>query len=236
MSETEYKQPRREDRYIVRVPVVLICGGVRRELFTRDVSFRGLFVCTDQPPVLRQLISIEAKLPPEDTLFISHGMSVYAIEPGGLPQKPGIGVQFYAQSGVERRKWEDFIGHIKDRVPTEPGPDDVEPVNRLHPRIDAVFEVHPKNIDELEVLYTRDVSKGGMFLATTSRIDLGHGLRLEVFHPMTDKSFTLDAIVRRQSDEEPVGLGVEFINMSEAMREEFYAFVQDGITHVAIES
>jgi len=116
----EHKPQRRDKRYRTRLPVRTRIAGRLHALFTEDVSFRGLFVCTDAPPPVRQLIRIETILPPNNVPFATHGMVVYVIgkdDPNG--RVPGMGVQFYGM-GDERRAWESFIQFIQwrsDMVP-----------------------------------------------------------------------------------------------------------------------
>ncbi len=227
-----YKTPRREARFPARVPVSLRIGPMTRELYTGDVSYRGLYVCTDAPPVLRQLIRIEAVLPPQRTPFVSHGMSVFSLGPGNSDDRlPGVGIQFYAQSNENRQVWEQFVDYVKE-TPVELPADSVDPVKRMHPRVDARFEVRPHNIDELETFFTRDISQGGMFLETDMPVEAGLNLALTIFHPVTRKAFTIDCIVRRCS-EEPPGVGVEFLGLSGRRREAFDSFVHEGLAALA---
>ncbi len=225
----QHKQPRREERFPVRVPVTLRIGREIRKLYTGDVSFRGLFVCTDNPPTLRQLISIELFLPPHDELFTSHGMSVYVLDPGQEEGKlPGVGVQFYAQAESQRRQWEQFVASIRNDPPELPK-DAIDPVKRRHPRIAARFEVHPKDIDELESIYTRDISHGGMFLQTEMELESGKSLSLTIYHPVSQHGFTIEGVIRRCSHENPKGLGIEFTGMDDERRHRFEEFVADGL-------
>lgn len=226
----QYKQPRREDRFPVRVPVTLRLGREIRKLYTGDVSFRGLFICTDNPPTLRQLISIELLLPPNDDLFTSHGMSVYVLEPGQeIDHMPGVGVQFYAQAEAQRRQWEQFVASIKNEPPAALPEGALDPVKRLHRRIAARFEVRPKDLDELETIYTRDVSSGGMFLETEMKLEPGKTLSVTIYHPVSQRGFTMECIVRRRSSEAPFGVGVEFTGMNDERRHRFESFVEDGL-------
>ena len=225
----KYRTPRREERYPVRFPVTLKTGSRSVTLYSSDVSFRGLFVCTDDPPVLRQLISIEAVLPPDDSPFRSHGMSVFVLRPGQDSNRlPGVGVQFYAQSESERRKWERFVTHVRQHPPSLP-PEAIDPVKRHHPRFDARFEVHPRDLGELEVLYSRDISAGGMFLETDLDLATGKSLALTIFHPLTRRSFTIDSVVKRRCTEDPRGLGVQFTNLDSLQLDKFQEFVKAGL-------
>jgi PilZ domain len=128
-----HKPQRRDKRYRTRLPVRTRVGGRLQSLFTDDVSFRGLFLCTEQPPPVRQLIRIETILPPNNVPFATHGMVVYVIgkdDPSGRP--PGVGVQFYGM-GDERRVWESFVQFIQWRADAVP--------DRRSGEIDAVAPV-----------------------------------------------------------------------------------------------
>lgn len=117
----EHKPQRRDKRYRTQLPVRTRINGRRLSLYTDDVSFRGMFLCTEVPPPVRQLIRIETILPPNNVPFATHGMVVYVIgvdDPNG--RSPGVGVQFYGM-GDERRAWETFIQFIQRR--SDPVPD-----------------------------------------------------------------------------------------------------------------
>jgi hypothetical protein len=120
VTVSEHQPQRRDKRYRTRLNVRTRIGGRLHSLFTEDVSFRGMFLCTEAPPPVRQLIRLETILPPNNVPFATHGMVVYVIpkdDPSG--RSPGVGVQFYGM-GDERRMWESFIQYIQwgaDQVP-----------------------------------------------------------------------------------------------------------------------
>ncbi|HKE13722.1 MAG TPA: PilZ domain-containing protein, partial [Kofleriaceae bacterium] len=119
MSE-QHKPQRRDKRFRTQLPVRTRINGRLQSLFTDDVSYRGLFLCTESPPPVRQLIRIETILPPNNVPFATHGMIVYLIgkdDPSG--RAPGAGVQFYGM-GDERRVWDSFVQFVQrasDPVP-----------------------------------------------------------------------------------------------------------------------
>jgi len=225
---------RRDARFPYRLNVVIKGSGAEQKAVTLDVSYRGLFVCTDAPPVLRQLISVQAVLPPKEERFASHGMTVFnrgLNDPSGLP--PGVGIQFYAQTRDQSRLWDDFINRLRNGE-ISPHPIEVRkesiaakaaaPIRRAHPRVQAVLAVRPRNLDELMLFYSRDISQGGMFLTTEKQVPEGSVLRLDVHHPDSDEVFPLEAVVKRLSNSPP-GLGVQFTNLEEDERERFSDFI-----------
>ena len=77
-------------------------------------------------------------------------------------------------------------------------------------------------------MYTRDISRGGMFLVTEHVVATGTVIRLDVRHPRSGEVFDLVCEVKRaESGGDERGLGVEFVGMDEARREAFHKFVYD---------
>ena len=75
MDTAGAKKPnkRRDVRYQVRFPVQMTAGRRKSTLFAEDVSRRGLFLRTDTPPPLRQLVRIQLVLPPGQHALRGHG-------------------------------------------------------------------------------------------------------------------------------------------------------------------
>lgn len=225
---TKSQSERREMRYPFHLVVTLRSGSEEVQLPTSDVSYRGIFLCTDTPPSLRELIAIEATLPPDNTHFRSHGMSVFTIPEGKEgTNAPGSGIQFYAQSDNDRAVWERFILFVRENI-TEEQLAAPSSARRKHPRLDVKFEVKPANIGELNSLYTRNLSTGGMFLETDMALDIGQHLQVSILHPVTQKGFSIGSIVRRKSHN-PKGLGVEFTGLDVKAKDRFQEFIVEGI-------
>jgi hypothetical protein len=107
---------RREARVDVRVPVTVYRGKRPLELETSDVSFKGLFVCTSDPPPLRSLVKLRVALVGRE--FEAHAMAVHVVLPKhderhdegtGAPHQPGVGLQFWGLSGSDRAAWDEFV-------------------------------------------------------------------------------------------------------------------------------
>ena len=78
---SDLKQRRRDKRYRTDLTIRTRMGGKPIELEVEDVSFRGMFICSQQPLPVRGLIKIEANLPPNGTPFATHGMVVGHVAP-----------------------------------------------------------------------------------------------------------------------------------------------------------
>lgn len=95
---------RREARVDVRVPVVVLRGKNAIALETSDVSFKGLFLCTAEPPPLRSLVRLKVAL--YDRELEAHAMAVHVVEGAA---RAGVGLQFWGLSGADRTAWDDFV-------------------------------------------------------------------------------------------------------------------------------
>ncbi len=250
MSQSSSPQRRRDKRYPARLSIRTRIAGRLKDLVSEDVSYRGLFLATDSPPPLRQLIRIETALPPGGAAFATHAMVVRVVAPGDpAGHRPGVGVQFYGM-GDERRVWEAFVQYVQqsaialpDRRESRPPPNARASLatgsvrigqgsgmqdNRRFQRAPVVLEVRPRDLEDLYRLYSRDVSVGGMFLSTTRELEVGGEVRLDVRHPHNGSVFQLSAIIRRVS-EEPAGIGVEFTGLDDQRRRAFFEFIHAPI-------
>ena len=97
---------------------------------------------------------------------------------------------------------------------------------RFH-RFEVVVEVKAffDSIEDLVSMHTRDLSQGGMFIATSILTAEGERLTFRVVHPKTKDEFAIPCIVRRcVNDGEQRGLAVEF-QLDEAGRNSFWTFI-----------
>jgi len=228
----ERAEQRRDKRYRYQMQAVLLRGGREVSLLTGDVSFRGLFLRTDDPPPLRQLLQVKLKLAPENDELVAHAMAVFVVPAGAAGQTPGVGLQLYAVSAEIRQRWDRFVRWVTKTypdsldTPMKPVATAPDTVNRQFPRVRRALTVRAQSIGDLHHLVTEDVSRGGMFLRTGLDIAIGSELRLFVAHPQTGLTFAVDTVVRRrvESPAERAGLGVEFVGLDDKRREEFAAF------------
>lgn len=100
---------RREARFDVRMPVEVYRGKNTHSLETSDVSFKGLFVKTSDPPPLRSLVRLRVTLP--GRAFEAHAMVVHVVDGSG------VGLQFWGLSGSDRAAWDEFV---RARRPAKP--------------------------------------------------------------------------------------------------------------------
>jgi Tfp pilus assembly protein PilZ len=241
-------EKRRDKRYRYQVPAVLSRGTRDLSLLTGDVGYRGLFLRTDDPPPLRQLLQVKLRLPPGNDELAVHAMAVFVVPGGTVGRAPGVGLQLYALSGEARQRWERFVQWVAKNhpdsleAPVKAAASAPDTVNRQFPRIRMALSVRAQSIRDLDPILTRDVSRGGMFLRTGFDVAIGSELRLLVTHPLTGRTVAVDAVVRRRVDQPPegAGLGVEFFGLDEERREAFVEVAgldepsnEEGVVYVA---
>lgn len=228
---SEWEVPRREPRYRFSVPVILHLGRAATELVTDDVSFGGMFLRTDNPPPERGLVKLTVPVPSGSALELM-AMVVHVIAPGS-DRVPGAGVQLYGVGGSIRDQWARYVMSMREGhndAASQPVRAELangrEPIARRHARYAAVLAVRAKNLDELVTTYTRDISQGGTFLTTSATVASGDALFLELIHPDSGESFGLSCVVRRKVRD---GVGVEFTDLDNQRREQFWEFVEPVI-------
>jgi Tfp pilus assembly protein PilZ len=239
---------RRDKRYRYQMPALLVRGAREVPLLTGDVGFRGLFLRTDDPPPLRQLLQVKLVLPPGNDAFTVHAMAVFMVPAGAAGRAPGVGLQLYAVSGEARQQWERFVRWVAKthpeslEAPVKPVATVPDAVNRQFPRVSRALSVSAQSVRDLQPLVTEDVSRGGMFLLTGLDVAIGSELRLLVAHPLTGQTIAVDTVVRRRVQHPPerAGLGVELFGLDERRREEFAALAgldedsdESGVVYVA---
>jgi Tfp pilus assembly protein PilZ len=202
MSELLPKaHPRREERYPYELPVILRAGRRDQLLTTVNVSYRGMFLRTDMPPALRQLMTVEATLPSTQLRFFSHAMAVFVHEPSKsgaastskLPA--GIGVQFYAQSNSDRHNWIRFVNEIRGKQDRPVMATAIPNHHRLPASIIAELILRPETNAQLRRLCLDQIGKGSVEVCTELKAKVGDGVLLKVLHPDSDERLSIETEV-----------------------------------------
>ncbi len=98
---------------------------------TGDVSRGGVFIKTDSPKSLRQLIRLQIGLNDGRPPIEAHGMVVRTISPGeseAAGEPPGMGIEFIAFGGEPRQRWEDHLRGLQAQSkPQSPVPSTATP-------------------------------------------------------------------------------------------------------------
>lgn len=103
---------RREARVDARIKVTVVRGRRMVSLETSDVSFKGLFLRTDDPPPLRSLMRLRVALPLRE--IEAHAMAVHVSTTDDPLEgrAAGVGVQFWGLAGPDRIAWDDFVREL----------------------------------------------------------------------------------------------------------------------------
>lgn len=309
------EERRRYPRLPIQLPVVVIGRRGRRELLTDDINRGGLFVRTDEPGRVRELLEVAVDIGNgeviESVAVVRHLVSPEVGARSG--RAPGMGVQFFGMGRTAMARWEEFVDEVADAqddeadprrapepaspfsgrddmsivrkrrelelaandaptpvVPVDPAaleagtfalpdgfrpgkdsldtpavpdlpraqaPDQTDggphdPIRRMHPRFASAFTVRMPDAAALEVFATRDISAGGIFLATDRVIAIGERVRVVVVHPETKGEFELAGEVVRVSEKSartPAGLGIRFVDVDASARERLDRFVRSAI-------
>jgi Tfp pilus assembly protein PilZ len=226
---------RRYRRYRICVPVSLVIGKQTFSLETGDLGMSGVFVRTDAHPKANEFVRLTIDLPFGGGLLALLGRVTYVRRPGDPDRAPGLGVAFYGNGPTERDAWQKFVREIERRHPESVEREivltsaalPVDPVRRRFQRFEVVVQVKAyfESVDELIEMHTRDISQGGMFIASTIVTAEGERLTLRVVHPETEAEFPIPCVVRRCVNEaNRRGLAVEF-QLDEAGRNSFWSFI-----------
>lgn len=226
---------RRYRRYRIRMPVSVVIGKLTFSLETGDLGMSGVFVRTDAQPKQNALVRLAIDLPFDGGPLALLGRVTYVQRPGDPERTSGFGVSFYGNGQAERDVWQKFVREIERRHPDSgerevvlAKPDaTIHPVQRRYQRFEVVLHVKAyfESIEDLVLMHTRDVSQGGMFIASTVVTTEGERLTLRVVHPETEMEFPIPCVVKRcVNDGTRRGLAVEF-QLDDAGRQSFWSFI-----------
>jgi hypothetical protein len=169
VSSPDPENVRREGRVEAKIQVIVVRGKRTIPLETLDVSFKGLFLQTDEPPPVRSLVRLRVRLPTGD--IETHAMAVHVssesgVRDGGSSGRAGVGVQFWGLSGPDRMAWDAFIQGllqakkaaekaVKDAIPpsgespkfsadSTPSGIRIAPILELDPQLDPQLDPRPQ--------------------------------------------------------------------------------------------
>ena len=224
---------RREGRFPARIVARVVRRGETIELLTNDVSFKGVFLRTDAPPALRQLVRVQLVLPNGDTAA-GHAMVVHVVPPNG-DGIPGVGLQFWGpmESG---KSWQDFIHDVRSREKAgSPSSRATDKVRRASERFKLAIDVDLEGT----IAQTRDISETGMAIRTTSPMQ--PGMRISVKLHAAGSELAVDVIVRRKIDEPAkngrpafLGVGVEYVDLAPEPKRTLMAMLKPQMEDDAI--
>lgn len=254
-------QKRREARYPARVPVILVRGAEASEVYTEDVSFRGLFLRTYAPPAPREVVQVRLTLPiaGASTDVLLQATAVHVVRPDNPHSRaPGVGLELCTEDGHQRARWERFVRDVRrvaqdrstpvvmedlialqraDASDLEAEPEADEASAERPPRstfpIGARYRLRVRTVEQLRRLHTENVARGGLFLSTPDEIALGTRVQVTIMHPLDGSAFPFHGVVRgHEYREDGRGLLVELDTLNDARVTEFAAFAARGASQL----
>jgi Tfp pilus assembly protein PilZ len=228
---------RRDVRYSMRFPVRVTAQKRVWSLVTEDVSEGGVFVATNDPPPLLQLVRVQLALPIGGHALTAHGMTVHVVGPEDAALRlPGIGIQFYGLDHATRDAWEAFARHVatscpksKDQTPLVLARGETpEPLSRRLGRHKAILDLLPRDLEALQELYSSEVSSGTLFVPTAQVLPPETPVIVKVTHPVSAAPFLFEAKVKVEGHK-PAGLHLALVGVDRRFREDFLDFVRGGV-------
>jgi len=118
-----------------------------------------------------------------------------------------------------------------------PGLSDEDSDQRSSVRVPAQLRVDFPSIAELRGKLMTNISRGGLFVATTHLLDIGTQVRLHINIESSDERLEIEAEVVSQNvgpqyESEPPGMGMRFLEMDEAVERRLEELCEE-ILHAA---
>jgi len=238
---------RRAPRYDASLKVRIVSRERETIAFTGTVGNGGMFIRTDQPSGLNQIVRMRVALPEaefeqEVIGLVRWRQTDEEATSQGLPA--GMGVTLYQASAATRKQWDIMVQTMKGSMRFEPVEEiDVgRAIARSEPMLqsvelgDAPRRSHRRLLRELTVSWTlqgklyrnrtRDVGLGGLFLAGPTWVERGTMLPLTLFCPSNHDAFRLTArVVRVEADAELPGMGLDIIEYVDGDIDSFKRFL-----------
>jgi hypothetical protein len=217
---------RKFERFPARLEVEIRTRGRGQICPSLDVSRHGMFLTTQNPPHERQLLILRIPVPDDQPPIDVMASVVRRHASGGGSELPaGMGINFFALTEENKNRWEAFLAKLRGEVPRSP--DASSDGNR------PTFLLQPRDIGRLQLFEARDFAQGSMFLRTPVLREIDETIKVMLLHPVTDEEFPLLARVKAVhsgSKTEPKGMTLEFAPIDAALRRDFHAFVEQGVT------
>lgn len=181
---------RRDRRYDARISVTLLSVRGEVEVFTANVSYRGLFLLTEMDLPARQLLRVRLRLPHQVECIQTNIVVAYS-RPGGA------GASFYGLDGEARARWEEFVESVRDQQPAQAR-------ETLHEALGAgkrrasggELVLAAASVAGFERM-TNDLKHGALLVHGAGELHVDATVSLRVVHPVTQKVFVVPGVVDR---------------------------------------
>lgn len=162
---------------------------------TRDASYDGVFLVSDEPLPLRKLIRFRTRLPDSKEELQMLGLVAHTINPATAAESgeaPGMGIQLFSLGRETRARWREYIDALYQKNPEARRA--VESARR--PKV----RVRIPNAELLKRFKTVDLPAKSLFLRTPDLHPAGTEVDCIISHPFSEQSFILSATVAESID------------------------------------
>jgi Tfp pilus assembly protein PilZ len=211
-------------RYLARIAATFLSRSQSVAFLTDHVTSNGVFVRTDSPPPVMELLRIELVLPSASRKIVLHGMVTEVIPATTKHAAPGVEIAFFAKGGEAGQLWDEFIAFVRESHPeslVRPitlAEGATDQIRRAHPRFHSMFPIELDSVGA-ESATVGDISQGGMFIRTREEFVIGSNLRITITDPSTQAKAQVYCVVRRRASGANPGIGVEFRDMNDSQRQ-----------------
>ncbi|MFH1261948.1 MAG: PilZ domain-containing protein [Pseudomonadota bacterium] len=225
-EKTERRQPG-PSRIPAQLRIELLEDPVR-EAFTINISHNGLLVRMPHDREIDSFVRLRLYFRPNQEPIEILGRIASKVHAHG---KEAMGIHFIDFPSLEKERWLAYIARM-EAVAAEQG-ENTSPEGMIERRTSirspSALMVRFRGSERLEEFITKNVSAGGLFLATTHARAIGEQLRVVIIHPVTDQTYEFHAeVVRVDGAESPtdlMGIALRFIDVSEERLELLQQFL-----------
>ncbi|GEM_PF-2166416 len=223
------RENRKDPRVDIALDVQIFTAPGVKSFKTQDVSFRGVFIVTQEPYNLRHLVRFHARTEDEQE-FEMLGLVAHRINTFDAKERhklPGMGIQLYSLGPENRQRWRDFVVQCCEADPATRRELEMQQMPRL--------KIHLKNEKMKRQFMEHDFPSQGIFYRTSALSPVGSKVLCEIIHPSTEKSFQLIATVleTRDGNRRQRGIQIQFEELSEATNARFDRFDKGEPTTVS---
>jgi type IV pilus assembly protein PilZ len=209
--------------------------------YTRNISRGGVFIRSEQLLEVGTELAFKLHVPPLEEPLALRGRVAWVrdeVSAADAGKAAGMGVEFIYASEEERlrtvRTVEALLSGADEAPPepAEPPPEEQSSAEvelgsageprRSHPRVPLVFEIQYESVDQFVTEYTRNISRGGLFIKTVRVLPEGTEFLFNLHVPGFEQPVELRGHVAWVRTAEQVagsgavaGMGVRFIYGSE---------------------
>ena len=227
MNKTKEDDPGRRHHARARVEIAVEYFLLDKFIsdYTRNISRGGAFVRSEKLLEVGTELSFKLSMPGLDEPLsvkgrVAWARSVEQAAPSG--KEPGMGIQFVHDSEEDRQAFERRVQGLIDG-PQKPPARSYEP-RRGHPRLPIELKVEYQNVDLFITEYTRNISRGGLFIRSEEQLEKGTQLLFKLHVPQLVEPLSLKGRVawvrtpEEASGSESPGMGIWFIYDSDEER------------------